>query len=282
MRLGLSIFFSLFVILSYGAEFSKGNIVNDYTKLSVTGRCEVIYEQKTGEPAYVRIEAGEEYRDNIDISTQTGSLSISTNIGNTGVNFYKDGASIKIYTNSKKLTEVSVSGNSKVVLKGDIAASEMKLSLRGSGLLIAEDEVSGEVKMNVYIKGNAQFKSSKLKAHELGLYIGGSGKMEIDEVIASSFLVSISGSGVTSIKSGAAHQIKYRVKGNGIVDALHVKTTHADTGISGSGKIAVNSSGYLKGRINGSGRINYSGNPKEVERKVYGAGKVLPADLPTN
>lgn len=279
MKLAFSVLFSLFTLLSYSQVKSETRSIGDYSKISVTGRCEIIYENKPSENSYLRIEAGEEFMNNVNITSQSGELSVRSNIGNSGVNFYNEEANIKIYTNSRNLDEVTLTGNSKVVLKGDMDLAKLKLSIFGSSLLITQNKVAGS-SVKVYIKGNGMLKTDLLQATELEFYISGSGKIEANEVKASRFSTSISGSGTVAVKGGAANLTHFRVKGNGVINALNVKSENSDNGINGSGTIHANSSGYLKGRINGSGRIFYSGDPKNVERKIYGAGKVLPATLP--
>ncbi|PXV68043.1 putative autotransporter adhesin-like protein [Dysgonomonas alginatilytica] len=280
MKITLSILLSLCTLFAYSEVVSEEVSISDYTKLSVTGRCEVVYEQKTDQRAYLRIEVGQDFRKNINVSSQSGQLSVSSNMGNTGVNFYNEEANVKIYTNSKNLAEVSVAGNSKVVLKGDMDVAGLKLSISGSGLLITTDKLHVS-NMNVYIKGNGLLQAAKLESPDLSLYITGSGDIQIEEVSASRFSASVTGSGTVTAKNGAANITHLRVKGNGVISALNVKSENADTGISGSGKIHAYASGYLKARINGSGHITYLGSPKQVDRTINGAGKIFPAELPS-
>lgn len=279
MKLTFSVLFSLFTLLAYSQVKSETRTVGDYSKISVTGRCEVIYENKPTESPYLRIEAGEDYMKNVTVTSMSGELSVKSNIGNSGVNFYNEEANIKIYTNSKNLDEVTLTGNSKMVLNGSMDVAKLKLSIFGSSLLVTQNKIAGS-SVKVYIKGNGMLKADMLQSPELELYISGSGKIEIDEVKASRFSASISGSGTVTAKEGAANLTHFRVKGNGIITAQGVKSENSDNGVNGNGKIYAHSSRYLKGRINGSGRIFYTGDPKNVERKIYGAGKVLPSDLP--
>ena len=279
MKLLFSILFSLFTLFSYSQVKSETRSISNYAKISVTGRCEVIYENKPTDNPYLRIEAGEDFMKNVSITSRSGELSVKSNIGNSGVNFYNEDANIKIFTNSKNLEEVTLQGNSKVVLKGDMDIAKLKLSIFGSSLLITQNKIAGS-SIKVYIKGNGMLKAEALQSTELEFYISGSGKTEVGEVKASRFSTSISGSGTAKIKGGAANLTHFRVKGNGVIDALNVKSENSDNGINGSGEIHANSSGYLKGRINGSGKVFYSGDPKNIERKIIGAGKVLPITLP--
>ena len=279
MKLAFSILMSLFTLLTFAQVKSETRSVSDYSKISLTGRCEVIYENKPSERPFLKIEAGEDYMSNVSISSNSGVLSIKSNIGNSGVNFYNEEANIKIYTNSKNLEEVTLEGNSKMVLKGDMSLSKVKMSIFGSSLLITENLIKGS-SIKLYIKGNGMLKANALESTEIEFYVGGSGKAEVKELKASRFSTSISGSGIVEVDGGAANLTYFRVKGNGIIKALNLKSENSDNGINGSGKIYANSSGYLKGRINGSGYVYYSGTPKDVERKIYGAGKVMPADLP--
>lgn len=279
MKITLTALLSLFTLLSFAQVKTETRTISNYSKISLTGRCEVTYENKPDQSPYLRIEAGEDFMNNVTIMTSSGELSIKSNIGNSGVNFYNDEANIRIFTNSKSLEEVTLTGNSKLVLKGDMDLSKVKLSIFGSSLLVTENKISAS-SIKLYVKGNGMLKADILESTELEFYISGSGKADANVVKASRFSTSISGSGIVTVDNGSANLTHFRVKGNGIINALNVKSENSDNGINGSGKIYANSSGYLKGRINGSGYIYYSGSPKDVERKIYGAGKVMPADLP--
>ena len=279
MKITLTALLCLSSLLSFAQVKSETRSISNYSEISLTGRCEVIYENKPDASPYLRIEGGEEFIKNISVSSVSGKLSVKSNIGNSGVNFYNDDANVKIYTNSRTLDEVTLTGNSKLVMKGDMDLSKLELSIFGSSLLVTENKIVAS-SIKLYIKGNGILKADILESTELEFYVGGSGKAETNEVKASRFTTSISGSGVVTVDGGSANLTHFRVKGNGVINALNVKSENSDNGINGSGKIYANSSGYLKGRINGSGYVYYSGTPKDIERKVYGAGKVMPADLP--
>lgn len=279
MKLVFSVLMSLCTLFTFAQVKNETRSISDYSKIDLTGRCEVIYENKPSEKPFLRIEAGEDYMNNITVSCSSGKLSIKSNIGNSGVNFYNEEANIKIYTNSKQLEEIALTGNSKMTLRGDMDLAKLKLSIFGSSLLVTENKIKGS-SIKLYIKGNGMLKADNLTATEIEFYVGGSGKANVQEIIASRFSTSISGSGTVDVEGGAANLTNFRVKGNGIINALNLKSENSDNGINGSGKIYANSSGYIKGRINGSGYVYYSGEPKNVERKIYGAGKVMPADLP--
>lgn len=85
----------------------------------------------------------------------------------------------------------------------------------------------------------------------------------------------IDGSGATHIElSGTASSLNATLSGASRLEAESLRSQTVDMSISGAGRAEVYASENLRVRISGAGKVYYSGNPKSVERKISGAGKI--------
>ncbi|MFO7999847.1 MAG: head GIN domain-containing protein [Marinilabilia sp.] len=68
------------------------------------------------------------------------------------------------------------------------------------------------------------------------------------------------------------------LEGSGKINAKNMKIDDADIRIYGSGLVFCDVSGFLKARVDGSGRIYYYGTPGKLEKEVVGDGLIVPAN----
>ncbi|OJV54663.1 MAG: hypothetical protein BGO31_06750 [Bacteroidetes bacterium 43-16] len=130
-----------------------------------------------------------------------------------------------------------------------------RLSLMGSGNLVADDIVS----------------------EDIDLKLTGSGDMHIGNLECSSLYSELTGSGSMTISGGNAPELKVRLTGSGDLKAQNLSAVDADVRVTGSGSATVRASRTLNATISGSGNINYYGNPS-VTQSVTGSGKVKRKD----
>jgi hypothetical protein len=129
-----------------------------------------------------------------------------------------------------------------------------ELSLAGSGKL----------------KGIGTFRSDALSCQ-----ISGSGKMDLD-IDTRELETHISGSG-DMIFSGKAETMEASISGSGSILAEELRTESCKVRISGSGSSKVNASKELDASISGSGHIQYSGSPAQLNVHTSGSGKIRKA-----
>jgi hypothetical protein len=102
--------------------------------------------------------------------------------------------------------------------------------------------------------------------------VSGSGDVELAG-IASPFLdTSISGSGTVTLH-GVVDDLALDVSGSGAVFARDLTTIDADIAISGSGDIELTATGFVTGRISGSGNLTVWGHP-QIDVETSGSGDV--------
>ena len=85
--------------------------------------------------------------------------------------------------------------------------------------------------------------------------------------------LNISGSG-DILAIGKVQKLIANINGSGDLMLSKLNTNHATVTINGSGDAAIWASESLKGKINGSGDIEYYGDPQNVQSKVNGSGEI--------
>lgn len=68
------------------------------------------------------------------------------------------------------------------------------------------------------------------------------------------------------------------LEGSGKIDAKELEITDGDLRLYGSGLILCHVSGFLKTKVDGSGRIYYYGEPGNIEKTLDGDGMIVPGD----
>jgi hypothetical protein len=87
--------------------------------------------------------------------------------------------------------------------------------------------------------------------------------------------LSIGSSGASKIRvSGETGNLKVDMSGASKLDAAGLRSENATVDASGACAMNVFVSGDLKADLSGASKVNYSGNPKNVVRKVSGASSV--------
>lgn len=125
--------------------------------------------------------------------------------------------------------------------------------------------------INISGSGDVYFRGG-LTANSLKLKISGSGDMT-GKLSAKTLESSITGSGDMKL-SGNAESSTVSVVGSGDFTARNLTTVSTAVRVSGSGDAAVNASDRLDAAVNGSGDINYSGSPKNVNKRKSGSGDI--------
>tara|TARA_B110000438_G_C15794286_1_gene642181 strand:- start:653 stop:1309 length:657 start_codon:yes stop_codon:yes gene_type:complete len=112
---------------------------------------------------------------------------------------------------------------------------------------------------------------SVLNVNELS--VSGSGDIKFKNYKDDTLSLKISGSG-DILGDGNVEILTGKINGSGdfLLKELHSKSTKIN--INGSGDAELWVSNSLIAKINGSGDINYHGNPKTVESEINGSGEI--------
>ena len=111
---------------------------------------------------------------------------------------------------------------------------------------------------------------------DLDIEISGSGNIHAG-VNVKKLESEINGSGDIFL-SGVAKKQEIEISGSGKVEAFECNSEDVDIEISGSGEVRVKATNSLQVEIAGSGDVYYKGNPKTINQKNKGSGKVIQVD----
>lgn len=126
---------------------------------------------------------------------------------------------------------------------------------------------------SVGLMGAGTVELSDTKADSLELRIAGSGDLKAKGLSVHKAILNIAGSGEMSCQ-GEAASVDVRIAGSGDLDARALKGKNATVHIVGSGDLDLYATESVDIRIMGSGDVTLYGDPKTVEQKVAGSGRV--------
>lgn len=125
------------------------------------------------------------------------------------------------------------------------------LSVSGSGDLIGEN---------------------KIKTGDLDLAVSGSGNIDL-RVDGEDMEMSISGSGDIEME-GSADEVSVSISGSGKLRGEDLVVDVFEASISGSGTCYITANKEIDARISGSGTVYYKGDPRTINSRSSGSGKV--------
>lgn len=111
------------------------------------------------------------------------------------------------------------------------------------------------------------------RSETMEVAVTGSGRLQLP-LEAAELSVSITGSG-TAVLSGTASTATVKITGSGKLKAEELMARECNIRISGSGHCEIHSANSLEARISGSGKVYYSGSPKNVNVQSTGSGKAI-------
>ncbi len=103
--------------------------------------------------------------------------------------------------------------------------------------------------------------------------LAGSGDIEVEGFDGGKTSLVIAGSGYIEA-DGKLDYLRLTINGSGRADVPDLEVEDADVTINGSGNVLVRVSGNLEATINGSGDIEYIGEPEHVRSSVRGSGHI--------
>lgn len=103
--------------------------------------------------------------------------------------------------------------------------------------------------------------------------IDGAGNFDITGVDSDEFELNLPGASKLTV-SGKCDDFEVRISGFASIEAKDFECNNATLKISGHGKISVYANESLETRISGLGKITVYGDPKEVDQKISGLGRV--------
>jgi hypothetical protein len=146
--------------------------------------------------------------------------------------------------------------------------SKIETSVSGSVLKI---ETHGQIAPSHGV--TVVITSSSLSGAELS----GALKLEATQLSGDRFTLETSGATKVTL-GGGTNRLVASLTGASRLNAATLQTQDVEISVTGAGQADVMATNSLKAAITGAGRVSYGGNPKSVEKKVTGAGKISPRD----
>lgn len=143
---------------------------------------------------------------------------------------WKNYGDIKVYVTLPELGEVDLAGSGNVIAKETFKASELELSVAGSGDIIFADLTTE--KTEVSIAGSGDIKLVGASGEKMEISIAGSGDVDASAFKASKVEVDISGSGTAKVH--ATDKLETSIVGSGSV--YYIGNPLVDASSVGSGR----------------------------------------------
>jgi hypothetical protein len=151
----------------------------------------------------------------------------------------------------------------------------------------ADDNILPLIKTEVrdgilFVSNDQPYHSSKTVTLRITLpelnSVANHGAGQIKIVDANSSDLKIDSTGAASVDAaGTAKSIQISSTGAGEIDTSKLHADKAKVEVSGAASVDVYASEQLDVNVSGAGNVNYSGNPKTVNKHVSGIGSVSPS-----
>lgn len=201
--------------------------VTEFMAISSALPVSIVYEQKDA-PAYFKMNIDQSLLDKVDIQVKDSVLYLNLKSG-TSLNINTD--SSVIYTNSKTLKMVSVTGAGNFTIKGPMKSKMLDMRIEGAGNFEADELNCTSFALTVSGAGNATVKgSSEAAAYNLD----GVGNVNANDFAVKRLRVFVNGAGSANIN--ASDYLYAVIKGVGNIKYKQKPKT-VESNIEGVGKI---------------------------------------------
>lgn len=207
-----------------GNLVSQEYAIDDYSKIKVENKADIIYEQKKGAKPYLRVETDENVLPYISVSTNGGILTLKST-RNVKIKH------CKVYTNSTSLSDIRVSGIGNFDLKGGLTSESLTFDISGVGDINAQNLNCTQIRVNYSGVGNATLGGN---AHNANLNISGKGDIYAFNLNADNSICNVSGIG--DIETNTSQSLRASMSGVGNI-LYKGKPKNTDVKKSGVGSI---------------------------------------------
>lgn len=187
-------------------------------------------------------------RGNGHITTETRSLGNFSRLDAGGfykVEWHPGAASFSLTTDENLLSHIKTS------VQGDVLKLELRDSIaptRGVKIEISSPSLTG-----ARLSGALQLDAAPINGGTFALETSGAAKVTL---------------------SGRVNRLLASLTGASKLQADDLIAQDVEISVTGAGKADVYASNLLRAAITGAGNVDYHGDPKKVERKITGAGKI--------
>lgn len=110
-----------------------------------------------------------------------------------------------------------------------------------------------------------------------GASLSGALRFNATQLSGSTFGLETSGASRVTL-AGKVNRLLASLTGASKLQATDLAAEDVELSVTGAGRADVFATNLLRAAITGAGKVSYRGHPKEVERKITGAGKIQASD----
>ena len=110
-----------------------------------------------------------------------------------------------------------------------------------------------------------------------GVSLSGAVELNASQISGGTFALETSGATKVTL-AGKVNRLLASLTGASKLKAADLLAEDVELSVTGAGKADVTASNLLRASITGAGKVSYGGQPKSVERKISGAGKISPRE----
>ena len=143
-----------------------------------------------------------------------------------------------------------------------------------------ETSVSGDVlkiEMHDSIAPTHGIKIAITSPSLAGASLSGAVEFNAAPISGATFALETSGAAQVSL-AGKVNRLLASLTGASKLKAADLPADDVELSVTGAGKADVTASNLLRASITGAGKVSYGGQPKSVEKKITGAGKIEPRE----
>ena len=224
--------FNVSSIRGEGTITKQTRDVGVFTKLNLQSSVDVEITQ--GATSSLIIETYPNIAELIETVVEDGTLKIREKKNSGIFSDFNSNERIKIYIVNPSFNEIKVSGSGNLEAKNKLTATDLKISVTGSGDAKFEDLSATKVNVNVTGSGNVEMEGGT--TDELIIDVLGSGDADLIKCVSKSVTAQVSGSG--NLKCNATEKYDLNVRGSGDIRYKKSNAT-VNSKTSGSGSIEV-------------------------------------------
>ncbi len=213
--------------LPAGKIATKEVAVTEYSVISSALPVNIEYEQKDS-PAFLKMEIDQSLLDKVIITVKDSTLHLTMK---PGITIEKGTKESTIYTNSKTLKLVALTGAGNFDMRGLVKSKRLDIRMEGAGNLDAENIQCETFALTVSGVGNATIKG---KAEAASYNLDGVGNIEGYDFATKNMRVFLNGTGNAEIN--ASNNLWIVLNGAGNI-SYHHKPQKIDSKIEGVGKV---------------------------------------------
>jgi Putative auto-transporter adhesin, head GIN domain len=202
--------------------------VGAFTAVSLGGSMKVLVQQ--GSPQKVEVQGLAEDLAHLETVVSNGELRINAR-KESGMNWHSFKGPVTVYVTVPTIKALSVSGSGSIKAAGGIRASELDLTVSGSGTIQLASIAATRVSSSLSGSGTIQAAGT---AAEQAISVSGSGGIQAPKLQSKTCSISISGSGSCRVQA----------------------TQLLEASIVGSGSVYVTGNPQVKSSVVGSGRVH--------------------------